>query len=223
MAQNKRAWLTGDTLTPQTGRVLIIPGDLSMIMAVNGALLELTFEKNWEQFGSLTPEQCAVAMRTMYFQWIESMIPPGGFINATEALILPTDAAVETGAAQVVSAATANFLNIQAIQNPSSNGDSMLASRYLAAGDYEFRHVWARTTSAGILYVTLIAESDSTTVQPIGGLDMFGATLANQRTTGFFTLPFNDKWFIRFNVVGHNAGSSAYFHFWQFSHLWRVG
>lgn len=60
-------YLTPNTLPADTlCRVLFIPNDLSWLAQVTGALQELTFSYNWEQFGSVTPEQAAEAMRTMF-------------------------------------------------------------------------------------------------------------------------------------------------------------
>jgi len=61
-------WLTGDTV-PSADFVcarLVIPNDLALIIAVYGALDELTEYWNWEQFGLVTPDEAAQAMATMW-------------------------------------------------------------------------------------------------------------------------------------------------------------
>lgn len=68
------AWLTGNSV-PTTDficRLLIIPNDLALVIAVNGALDELTEVENWEQFGTSTPQECADAMAVMWDKYIES-------------------------------------------------------------------------------------------------------------------------------------------------------
>lgn len=46
-------------------RPLFIPDDTSWLAIVSGALTELTKVWNWEQFGTLTPEQCVERMQLM--------------------------------------------------------------------------------------------------------------------------------------------------------------
>lgn len=64
----KFAWLTGNTTAAADFicRRLLIPNDLDLIFAVNGALLSLTEAWNWEQFGAATPEETAALMAEMY-------------------------------------------------------------------------------------------------------------------------------------------------------------
>jgi microcystin-dependent protein len=73
-------WLTPDESETYVYRVLKVPG--KFLSAVNGALLELTRYENWEQHGTLTPEESAYTMllffdyysRSKYFV-IGSIIP----------------------------------------------------------------------------------------------------------------------------------------------------
>jgi len=60
-------YLTPDTLPTDTiCRVLFIPNDRDFLAIVTGALEELTFAYNFEEFGTLTPEQTAEAYTTMF-------------------------------------------------------------------------------------------------------------------------------------------------------------
>lgn len=64
-------YLTGDTI-PTTDficRRLVIPNDLALIIAVNGAIEELTRSYNWQTFGTVTAEQAAEAMSEMYWKY----------------------------------------------------------------------------------------------------------------------------------------------------------
>lgn len=59
-------WLTPDELPEEDEcRPLFIPANEAWLAIVSGAILELTREWNWEQFGALTPAQCAAAMLNM--------------------------------------------------------------------------------------------------------------------------------------------------------------
>lgn len=45
-----------------TGRLLLIPNDYQIIQTIWGALLDLTYESNWQQIGAVTPAQIAFVM-----------------------------------------------------------------------------------------------------------------------------------------------------------------
>lgn len=63
---SRLAWLTPDDL-PSEGlrRWLCIPNTPALLAAVHGALLPLTYEENWELYGTQTPEDTALAMSLM--------------------------------------------------------------------------------------------------------------------------------------------------------------
>lgn len=72
MAQTRKGWLTpNDEGSGFLCRPLFIPADadVAFLAAVNGALNELTSPGNWEQFGSLTPDEAAAIMLDMYTQY----------------------------------------------------------------------------------------------------------------------------------------------------------
>jgi microcystin-dependent protein len=62
-----RAWLTPNT--PAAGnlcRRLLIPNSVEFLAIVKGALLPLIYASNFEQFGTLTPQQTADYFQAMY-------------------------------------------------------------------------------------------------------------------------------------------------------------
>jgi len=63
----RRGYLTGDTVTATDYicRRLLIPNDLDLILAVNGAITELTRVHNWEQFGAATVNETVALMDDM--------------------------------------------------------------------------------------------------------------------------------------------------------------
>lgn len=66
-------FLTGNSTSPGYAcRILRIPGDLQFMMAVTGALRELVFSYNWEEFGEMTPEECAAAALEMFEDFVEA-------------------------------------------------------------------------------------------------------------------------------------------------------
>lgn len=67
-------YLTGDVPIPNTFicRTLRIPDDQGFLLAVNGALTTLMKSYNWEQFGTLTPEESASLAIDMWMDYIHS-------------------------------------------------------------------------------------------------------------------------------------------------------
>lgn len=62
----------GDIPTTFVCRRLTIPEDLDIIIAVNGALNELTKAQNWEQTGGATPDEIAALCEVMFRDFIDS-------------------------------------------------------------------------------------------------------------------------------------------------------
>lgn len=65
------AWLTPQQ--PATAdhfcRRITYPADREWAQILSGALLELTYERNWEQFGAVTPEDAAATARDIFYAW----------------------------------------------------------------------------------------------------------------------------------------------------------
>lgn len=72
--KNRRAWLTPDQLVDAGTfcRRLSIPDDPHLIAAVSGALHELTLSYNWEQFGTMTPQEAAALMDGVLWEYFHS-------------------------------------------------------------------------------------------------------------------------------------------------------
>lgn len=67
------AWLTPDSIPAEhICRELSIPNEPEIIAAVYGAILELTYPHNWEQFGTVTPEAMASAMAEMFTSLVDA-------------------------------------------------------------------------------------------------------------------------------------------------------
>ena len=57
---HKRGWLTPDSLPPSYRRVLLyVPDDFDFFATLKGALVPLFSSENFEEYGTLTPEECA--------------------------------------------------------------------------------------------------------------------------------------------------------------------
>lgn len=64
MGRKRYAWLTGDTppSPEELCRRISVPSDLPLVTAITGALLPLTNPSNWQQQGTMTPEEAADIM-----------------------------------------------------------------------------------------------------------------------------------------------------------------
>lgn len=68
---NRIAWLTPNNAPTETRcRRVRIPDDESWIAIVSGALLPLIYPYNWEQFGTLTPEEAAERAKEMFLAYL---------------------------------------------------------------------------------------------------------------------------------------------------------
>lgn len=69
----RNAWITGNEIPSSAiQRCLCIPDDPFIVAAVVGALFELTRVGNWEQVGTVTPENMAAAMLNMWDEFNQS-------------------------------------------------------------------------------------------------------------------------------------------------------
>jgi len=67
----RHAWLTPDSIPTATiCRRCVIPDDLGIKIAVSGALDLLGDANNWEQFGTVSPDDIASAMRDMLWRFV---------------------------------------------------------------------------------------------------------------------------------------------------------
>lgn len=69
----RKAWLTGDGVgTGYICRTLRIPNDITVMSALNGALVILGDENNWEQFGTMSPQEMAKIFNTIIDEYFKS-------------------------------------------------------------------------------------------------------------------------------------------------------
>lgn len=95
------AWLTPDSIpSAVTYRALLIPDSVEWVGIVAGAISDLQFPYNWEQFGALTPDECAERMRQMFDEFtfnrwrihmIGEFVPFAGTTNPLPGLWVPCD------------------------------------------------------------------------------------------------------------------------------------
>ncbi len=66
-------------------RSIDIPNDFRIVGAVSGALLELTYERNWESYGSVTPKAMADKMVEVVFAFLQGTCVPEGAVVEVDA------------------------------------------------------------------------------------------------------------------------------------------
>lgn len=217
MAQNRRGWLTGDTLTGNRGRVLIIPGDINFLMAVNGALLPLIYAENWEKFGTVNPEDAAAAMQAMYLEYLKSeVILP---VSDSEITIFPGSMTLLTGGAITTVANPSALHGYTSEITPNANGNSRRTRRFMQAGNWTYR-LTAVTLAPGCSMTFSIVDADGT-IHFLPAINLrTAATIFNAVFTGTFTLNQSGETEIFFGV---NAGSTGGFRDLLTSlEMWRV-
>jgi len=200
----KNAWLTGDSLAGSTFRYLEIPGDLTFLMAVSGALLPLTLDYNWQKFGTIEPDAAAYAMRLMFWDFLKSTQMPA--FGSTEVLLFGDSADVKVGAALTLVIDAAQRFNGYYNQSPSTSGDRFAWTRWLDRGTWSYRWYYQRTAGSAIINLKV---SDAGGIAENVNVDQFGTTLANQVATGSFTLTKGGETEISMQVNGRNAGNTA--------------
>lgn len=78
IARSQRGWLTPDEPAADTiCRLLLIPNSVEFQGLVDGALMELTFPYNYEQYGTLTPQETAQIMAEMLWDFGQIPLPSG--------------------------------------------------------------------------------------------------------------------------------------------------
>lgn len=160
------AWLTGGI--PATGdficRKLFIPNEQSIIIAVNGALSELGKADNWEQFGSLSPDDASQLMLTMVLDFYRDDCEGSGVVELNEIKTfiwndgdsIPTDWTAVAGASIDT---VANRINSSSVGRISLNAYNTLdAPRLILA----FR---VTLSAAGFTTVRQIAYEGTTVVE----------------------------------------------------------
>lgn len=202
-------WLTGNSIPEdEFCRVIRVPNDPVFIHAISGALLELTYAGNWEQQGTLTPEQQAAAFDDVYVAFTQSecieatdLVYPKNFMAFGQQAKL-----VGAGALQYVFLANTQFGHYTRVVSPYINQE-IAFDMLLAAGNWEFQWLSITNNSSGI-HRFRIDDTDTTTIN-----DYYSATQAVnvQSTPTPLQVIANDGIHrLSFKATSKNASSSNY-------------
>ena len=202
-------WLTGDEIPEETFcRVIRVPNDPVFIHAVSGALLDLTYAQNWEQAGTLTPQQQADAFDQIYIDFTQEMC-----IEADD-LIYPKSfmafghiaKMVGSGALQQIFLANLQFGQYTRVVTPYINQEYEIEV-LLAKGNWRFNWLAITNNSSGINRFRV--DRTDTIFQN----DYYSATqLINQQTVNNQTVEIATDGIhtVGFLNNGKNASSSNY-------------
>lgn len=133
-------YLTGDSVpVGQKCRVVYLPDDPAFMAAFYGAMLELTYPYNWEQFGVLTPDEMARAFFDVFDILTESVcVEPETVIYPQHFDINCLLAKVVAGNGLLRTISTTQFFQYTMEQSPfTAAGNKMSFPFYCAAGQYD--------------------------------------------------------------------------------------
>lgn len=201
-------WLTPASNAPvgTVCRTLQIPNDLEYIRSVTGALLELTYPDNWEQFGAATPDEVAAVFQTMLSTYLDvpCMYPKSAHLFHHQALpLVGGSPLISTGStlATIRDQAYGHVAN----QQPYSSSDQFKQEVFLDAGTYTFAVLGTHNNVHGKVDWYL----DNVLI--VSGQDWYGATLAlNIIKTATVTVATGGQHTLKGVINGKNASSTNY-------------
>lgn len=214
----KNGWLTGDSLAGTTSRLLVIPGDMTMVMAVTGALYPLTEQINWEKFGTVEPEDAAYAMRLMLLDYLQSDEPEPGM--DTSMIIFPDQLQIASGQPWTWTSDTASSLAGYFQQTPPTITDASYTTRWFSAGVWEYRIVYFRNTDAGAAEFEIAPVSGGAAILNTT-LSWYGAAQRNSVFSGTFIVPASGNYGINLLGIFPNPSSTGNLRRTQRIQFWR--
>lgn len=205
-------WLTGDDIPEdEFCRVIHVPNDPTFIHAISGALLELTYAGNWEQHGTLTPEEQADAFDKVYIEFTQSecieesdLIYPKSFLAFGHQAKL-----VGSGALSHVFSNIAQFAHYTRVVTPYINQEYEI-DVLMAQGNWLINYLSISNNSSG--QVRLRLDGADT----IYIFDHYSATTVvniNSSITQTIEIATNGNHKIGFKCPSKHASSSNY-NFW---------
>lgn len=205
-------WLTGNSIPEdEFCRVIRVPNDPVFIHAISGALLELTYAGNWEQQGTLTPEQQAAAFDDVYVAFTQSecieasdLIYPKSFLAFGNVFKM-----VGAGALQTIFLANTMHGQYTRVVTP-YNGQEYEAEILMAAGNWKINYVAISNNSSGIVRLR-VDQADTIFVNDYYSAVQTLNLISNNTQTVAIATDGNHK--IGFQNEGKNASSSNY-NFW---------
>lgn len=202
-------YLTGNSIpVGQKCRSIHVPDDPAFMAALSGALLELTYPYNWEQFGTLTPDDMAQEFINVYGNFADSVcIEPEDVIYPKHIDINCLLAKVVTGNSLLRTVSTTQYFQYTIEQSPfTAAGNKMSFPFYCAKGQYDIFILGNIANNCG----NFRSFVDGVNVnQDQGGYN--ATAIANIRfTLSSVDILTDGVHLLELDVNGKNAASSAY-------------
>lgn len=196
-------WLTGDTLPDgNTCRAVQIPNEASFRRAFLGALSLLTQAENWEQHGTLTPEEQAYAFLEAFWDVDEDICLDQ--IYPTEANLNPAIffwGGVTPNPSQVTASMPYGLYTFTAT---GATGDYCETRVMLKAGTYKIKTWYFRGTDCGIIRMYVNGVGNSWVLdQSLGA-----AGVRIYETT--FVIPYDGEHLLQFTINEKHAAATSY-------------
>jgi len=203
---------------------VVIPDDDSYAALLAGLLNLPGMPENYLEPESEQAIGVADVWKTAYLQsnW-DGCIEPTMAGLMTRADFWHQYATVESGNAIAVAQNSNNWFNYYARQNTAADGNQTSQLIRLAAGEYQYRLQWRRSTDCGKLNVAWYNLDENYQWDFISGFDMYGSTLDNQIKTGTFPVPSDGNYKLMHYINGKNTSSTGYFAMLTTYSIWRTG
>lgn len=205
-------YLTPDTIPAVTRcRTLVIPDDIYILAAVNGALYDLTLAENWEQYGAVTPQQISAAMMTLLTNYFQSECIMDSFGN-TQVRWLHGESSVADGAALAWGDVANHPYGGIWFQNPGALNDQwQTLPLLLHSGTWRTDILFNKNNNRGFLTLELWRSGDSNRLDYFV-TDMYAAAQTpNQRANYSWVCPTDTYYWLVGKVAGKNINSIGYY------------
>ena len=197
-------WVTVDTAGGfPTCRILSVPP--AFLSIIGGALQDTTDPDNWEQAGTLTPEQCAAICQGIVDDYYESdCLPAGATMNINQIYPLPIKTFSGAGAFDLVVSASAVTCSYVRMTSP-AQFNSVEWRIFLAEGTYVCEVMYGRRNSAG--QGTMLIDGVS-----FGTAEFYGGSLTfnNRIALGGMVVVGDGEHTLRMEVNAKIGASSNY-------------
>jgi hypothetical protein len=178
-------YLTGNSIPVTTKcRTVELPDDPAFMASFLGALLELTYPWNWEQFGTLTSDEMARAFFDIFDQVVESVCVEPVAQEYPSSFYLTGDQAYDwSGGSIALTISTTNPHNMIVGVSPLATGNRLHYSIFCKAGTYSLKMRGQKAPTLGITKI-YIDDVDTGTA-----IDWYNASAINNQTvTGSFAI-----------------------------------
>lgn len=219
-------YLTPESIPVTTRcRTLLIPDDILILAAVNGALYDLALAENWEQYGAVTPSEMAERMMTVLTDYFDSGCSEVSTMGATFLRYFHYDAIPLVGSAIAVTSLSGQYHGGQAwVQSPAAQGDQWGSDSFLLqSGTWRVKTLHATGSNRSIEQLSIRRASDNA-VMGSANIDMYSASVVvNVRAQFNVTIPDDGYYYLHGLTNTRHASSLGWAVVFTNIYLLRTG